>query len=137
MILSYCLFGRTNFASELEENKVVRFIFNGQDLRNDLSTLSSYNVNDNSVVHCLITQSRLPDQTIGAHVHSEDSDFQLGTFMFPVFGLILGLLWYLRFSYKQYFNTMSTFSLAGVSFIFMLAIYSSFRNRRWIHQHLE
>uniref|UniRef100_A0A8W8NHP0 Ubiquitin-like domain-containing protein n=1 Tax=Magallana gigas TaxID=29159 RepID=A0A8W8NHP0_MAGGI len=49
-------FRRDHFATELSQNKLVRFIFNGQDLRNDSNTLQNYNIGNNSVVHCLITQ---------------------------------------------------------------------------------
>ena len=131
------MFFRLHFSSELEDNKIVRFIFNGQDLRNDLSTLRSYNIADNSTIHCLITQNRQTEPNTSAQRGGEDEESQMGAFIYPVFGLILGLVWYLRFTYKQYFNAMSTISLAGVSFIYMLALFSSFRRRRQPHQHLD
>ena len=130
-------YNRLHFSSELEDNKIVRFIFNGQDLRNDLSTLRAYNIADNSVVHCLITQSRQNEAGSGPHSNTAEDDGQMGAFLYPVFGLILGLVWYLRFSYKQYFNAMSTVSLAGVSFIYLLALFSSMRHRRQPHVHLD
>ena len=114
----------------------MRFIFNGQDLRNDLSTLRAYNVADNSLIHCLITQSA-PSPPAPSTRLAQDGDSQLGEFIYPVFGLILGLLWYLRFTYKHYFNAMSTVSLAGVSFIYVLALFSSLRHRPQPHQHLD
>lgn len=130
-------FRRTHFSTELDENKIVRFIFNGQDLRNDLWTLGAYNIADNSVIHCLITQSRQqPDAPNSNHALGDD-DLELGVFIYPIFGLILGVLWYFRFSYKQYFNAVSTVSLAGVSFIYCLALVSSLRGRQRQHQHLD
>lgn len=130
-------FRRTHFSTELHENKIVRFIFNGQDLRNDLWTLGAYNIADNSVIHCLITQSRQqPDAPNSNHALGDD-DLELGVFIYPIFGLILGVLWYFRFSYKQYFNAVSTVSLAGVSFIYCLALVSSLRGRQRQHQHLD
>lgn len=128
---------RLHFSSELEDNKIVRFIFNGQDLRNDLSTLRAYNIADNSIIHCLITQNRQNEPDTNARRGTEDDESQMGEFIYPVFGLILGLVWYLRFTYKQYFNAMSTVSLAGVSFIYVLALFSSIRHRRQPHQHLD
>lgn len=130
-------FRRTHFSEELGENKIIRFIFNGQDLRNDLRTLSAYNVGDNSVIHCLITQSRQQQETADAGAVLGDEDGELGVFIYPIFGLVLGILWYFRFSYKQYFNAVSTVSLAGVSFIYCLALVSSLRSRQHPHQHLD
>ncbi|KAL8599816.1 hypothetical protein ACOMHN_027623 [Nucella lapillus] len=136
-------FRRLHFSSELEDDKTVRFIFKGQDLRNDLSTLQAYSVADNSVVHCLVTQTpRIqptpgPSGGVGGPAGGQEEDGTMGALLFPVFGVILGLVWYLRFVYKQYFNAMSTVSLAGISFIYLLAVFSSLRNRRQPHQHLE
>ncbi|PVD36131.1 hypothetical protein C0Q70_03104 [Pomacea canaliculata] len=129
-------FRRTHFSSELEENKIVRFIFNGQDLRNDLSTLRAYNIRDNSVIHCLITQNQQSSQPASSSRRS-DEDLEIGTMVFPIFGCALMLIWYLRFFYKQYFSAVSTVSLAGVSFIYIMALLSSIRGRRQARQHLE
>ncbi|KAK7487445.1 hypothetical protein BaRGS_00021286 [Batillaria attramentaria] len=130
-------FRRTHFSAELGENKIVRFIFNGQDLRNDLWTLGAYNISDNSVIHCLITQSRQQQETSNNAAALGEDDLEIGVFIYPIFGLILGVLWYFRFSYKQYFNAVSTVSLAGVSFIYCLALVSSLRGRHRPHQHLD
>ena len=50
------LFDRKHFAGELAENMLVRFIFNGRELRHDASTLQSCNITDGSVIHCLLTR---------------------------------------------------------------------------------
>ena len=50
-------FGRKHFAGELAENMLVRFIFNGRELRHDASTLQSCNITDGSVIHCLLTRA--------------------------------------------------------------------------------
>ncbi|XP_076436959.1 uncharacterized protein LOC143276371 [Babylonia areolata] len=133
-------FRRLHFSSELDDNKIVRFIFNGQDLRNDLSTLQAYNIADNSVVHCLITQNQRNEASAAsgvARAGGQEEDGQMGALLFPVFGVVLGVVWYMRFTYKQYFNAMSTVSLAGISFIYLLALFSSVRHRRRPHLHLE
>lgn len=114
----------------------MRFIFNGQDLRNDLSTLRAYNIRDNSVIHCLITQNQQSSQPASSSRRG-DEDLEIGTMVFPIFGCALMLIWYLRFFYKQYFSAVSTVSLAGVSFIYIMALLSSIRGRRQARQHLE
>ena len=47
-------FKRRHFADALNDNKVVRLIFNGQMLRGDRESLHHYGLFDNCVVHCLV-----------------------------------------------------------------------------------
>ena len=130
----FCSIFRKHFPDELSESKLVRFIFNGQDLRNDNSTLQACNIIDNSVVHCLITQPR--EQPTHSRNQEDDGLFDVGIFMFPLFGLLLGIVWYLRFMYRQFFNVTSTLTLGGITFLYLAAFMSSLRGRR-PHQHLE
>ncbi|KAK6182112.1 hypothetical protein SNE40_009870 [Patella caerulea] len=118
-------FRRTHFSEELSQHKLVRLIFNGQDLRNETSTLQSCNIVDNSVLHCLVTQNVRSEPRDN---YDTEDDINIGNFMIPIFGLLLGTLWYLRFNYKQYFNAISTLSLAGISFLFMFAAFTSWRS---------
>ncbi|KAL3835843.1 hypothetical protein ACJMK2_021305 [Sinanodonta woodiana] len=127
-------FRRTHFSVELSENKLIRFIFNGQELRINSSTLEAYNIVDNSVIHCLISQD--PSQTAAVHTSDDESGFDMGVVMFPLFGLLLAIIWYFRFTYRQFFNVTSTLSLAGITFLFLAALCASFR-RRHGHEHLE
>ncbi|KAH3699252.1 transmembrane and ubiquitin-like domain-containing protein 1 [Dreissena polymorpha] len=127
-------FRRRHFAAELEELKLVRFIFNGRDLRDDSSTLESCSINDNSVVHCLVTQQRRNEDQ---NTHVEEHGLDIGLFMFPIFGLLLASIWYLRFSYRQLFNVTSTLTLAGISFLFLLALSSRVRPVRNGHEHID
>ncbi|XP_046331655.2 transmembrane and ubiquitin-like domain-containing protein 1 [Haliotis rufescens] len=129
-------FRRAHFSTELADNKLVRLIFNGQDMRNDRNTLQGYNITDNSVIHCLVTQNL--QHTAQPQMDNGDGDAALGSFMLPLFALILACIWYLRITQKQYFNAVSTLSLAGVTFLFLLACASVWRgggDRE--HQHME
>ncbi|XP_046574902.1 LOW QUALITY PROTEIN: transmembrane and ubiquitin-like domain-containing protein 1 [Haliotis rubra] len=129
-------FRRAHFSTELADNKLVRLIFNGQDMRNDRNTLQGYNITDNSVVHCLVTQNL--QQTAQPQMDNGDGDAAIGSFMLPLFALILACIWYLRITQKQYFNAVSTLSLAGVTFLFLLACASVWRgggDRE--HQHMD
>ncbi|KAL4228403.1 Ubiquitin [Mactra antiquata] len=125
-------FRRRHFEEELSQSKLVRFIFNGQDLRNDSSTLQSYNISDNSVLHCLVTQQ--PEQRHSPNV--DDNGFDIGVFMFPLFGLLLGIVWYMRIMYRQFFNVTSTLTLGGITFLFFAALMSSLRGNR-AHEHID
>ncbi|CAD5123832.1 DgyrCDS12140 [Dimorphilus gyrociliatus] len=55
-------FKRKYFQEELAENEYIRFVFNGQELRQESQTLQQYNVRDNSVIHCLISRIRNEQQ---------------------------------------------------------------------------
>ncbi|XP_064595112.1 transmembrane and ubiquitin-like domain-containing protein 1 isoform X2 [Liolophura sinensis] len=129
-------FKRTHFGPELAANKLVRLIFNGQCLQNDTSTLQSYNIRDNCTVHCLVTEAQhqsTPPPT------DTRNDLDIGIFMFPLFAVFLATIWYFRFAYRQYFNAMTTFSLVGITFLFSVAVFSTWRTHhgREEHQHLE
>lgn len=122
----------------MENNKLVRFIFNGQDLRNDANTLQAYNIVDNSVVHCLITQvDRRVNQS--ARQETDHDGFDIGNLMLPVFGFIICVVWYLRFEYRQFFSGTSTISLIGITFLYIAAILASWENHRrgHAHEHVE
>lgn len=126
-------FRRRHFSTELSQSKLVRFIFNGQDLRNDASTLESYNIGDNSVLHCLVTQQ--PAEPQNRH-QNEDEGMDIGLFMFPLFGLLLGIVWYTRLMYRQFFNVTSTLTLGGITFLYIAALMSSLRGHRQ-HEHID
>jgi len=49
---------RTHFSQELSNNKIVRFIYQGQFL-NEKATIRSYNIKDQTTIHCHITTKQL------------------------------------------------------------------------------
>ncbi|RUS70695.1 hypothetical protein EGW08_021553 [Elysia chlorotica] len=130
-------FRRTHFQQELEEgDKWVRFIYNGQDLRDDEATLQAYQVGDNCTMHCLITNKRRTQTGQGGVSGSagglgagddEESDSMMGALMYPLFTLVLAVVWYFRLTYRQYFSPMSTVCLIGISFLLGLGYFSSVR----------
>ena len=120
------------FDSETSENTSVRLIFNGQELRGD-RTLQSYNVEDRCVIHCLLSRSPAPERN---NTVEQGIPFDMGNLVFPLFGLILGLIWYCRVMYRAYFNAMSTFSLVGITFLYVVALMASFRPNR-NHEHVH
>lgn len=84
----FCYF-RTHFSSEMTGNNIVRIIYNGRELSRENASLASYNVGDESVVHCLVSQVT-PQNT---ETSNRQQPFDIGSLMFPLFGLILALLW--------------------------------------------
>lgn len=117
-------FKRAHFSVEMADNFSVRFIFRGQELREDCSTLQAYHIEDNSVIHCLLSRISQSEQATN---HSQPFNLDLGFLMFPLFGLTLGLLWYCRVMYRSYFNAVSTLSLVGISFLFLIALLACWR----------
>lgn len=128
-----------HFARELAEDLRIRLIYNGQELRQDGRTLESYNVLDNSVVHCLLTsvpQQPPPPAPDVNPAPGNQADADLSRFCLPLFAFIVVSLWYCRIVYKQYFNAMSTISLIGLTFLFVVVLLASRRNGD-VHEHID
>lgn len=134
-------FKRQNFAEDLAANKLVRFIFNGQVLQDD-RTLESYNIIDNTVVHTLISLADSGGSQQGGATGRQSATaaadshevFDAGSLMVPLFALILAVIWYLRFAYRQFFNITSTLSLVGITLLFGICLYANNRRQRQLHQ---
>jgi len=136
-------FKRRNFSEEINSNKNVRLIFNGQVLRDEASTLRSCGLFDKCVVHCLIhaaTPSQGQGTTGGAHGHShaqgqhahghthnhaQHRDLDVSAYFIPILGLALAMLWYFAVAYNMYFNLMSTTALIGLTSLYFLSVYGT------------
>lgn len=110
---------RSNFSEELEANKLVRLIYNGQVLSDD-RTLQSYNITDNTVVHALVSDNT-SSTSAPASVSHDVVIFNAGSLMVPLFTIILAAMWYLRLEYGQFFNFMSTVSLICITVVFVFS----------------
>ena len=132
MMTSLCF--RTHFGAELADNFAVRFVCNGQELRGDGCTLESYNITDNSVIHCLLTRGATGPGGGGAPAAPGAAvgvgDAQIGQLMGPLFGLILVLIWYSRFTFRNYFNVTSTAALLGITLLYALSLFARLRPAR-------
>ncbi|KAH9524461.1 Transmembrane and ubiquitin-like domain-containing protein 1 [Bulinus truncatus] len=113
-------FRRNHFQSELQDNKWVRFIYNGQDLRDDGRTLQACNIADNCTMHCLITSQTQANAT-SSESHEAEEDSFMGALMYPLFAFGLLMVW-------QYFSGMSTFCLIGITFLLILSYVSTLRS---------
>ncbi|XP_057375974.1 transmembrane and ubiquitin-like domain-containing protein 1 isoform X2 [Daphnia carinata] len=132
-------FKKTHFKNELNANKVVKLIYNGQVLSEESSILSQVGLDNNSVIHCLIHQPRstnaattspsastLPGPTQQQSTEdafprqsgqqtATESGIDIGGLLVPLFGVILGLVWYCRIAYASYFTAAATTGLVGLS----------------------
>ena len=125
----------------------IRLIYHGQELRQDARTLQSYNILDNSVVHCLLTSvpaAHAPAQPHAAAAQDaaaadeQRDDLELGRYCLPLFGFMLLMLWYCRIQYKQYFNAMSTLCLIAFTFLFIVMVLASRPLQRDdVHEHVD
>lgn len=108
-----------HFATEMRENKTVRLIYNGQALE-DQRTLQSYNIDNNTVIHVLITEQTTPQTPSSSHSH--EVVFNAGSMMVPLFTIILLLIWYLRLEFGQFFTATSTISLVCITVTFGICV---------------
>ncbi|CDW53904.1 ubiquitin domain containing protein [Trichuris trichiura] len=133
---------RQNFASDLEEGKVVRLIYRGQLLRDDSRSLASYGLFDNCVVHCHI--SHVPYTAVGeptggaASSVDRNSDyrgamasisFDIGNLIYVLFGVKFAFLWAALYLYPDYFDSTSLLSLLFCSLVFLVFCLSAGRRR--------
>lgn len=114
-------FKRENFSRELGVGEMVRLIACGRELRDEDTTLRSAGLNNNGVLHCLITATPLPNtsqQTPPQNVRGN----VMGNMFVPLLFLMLSLLWYVRIAYRFIFTGFTTFLLAALTAIFLIVI---------------
>ncbi|KAI9554167.1 hypothetical protein GHT06_019439 [Daphnia sinensis] len=141
-------FKKTHFKNELNSNKVVKLIFNGQVLSEESSILSQVGLDNNSVIHCLIHQPRStnaattspPASTLPGPTQQQsttedafprqsgqqtaaESGIDIGGLLVPLFGVILGLVWYCRIAYASYFTAAATTGLVGLSGLCIFSVF--------------
>ncbi|CAF1631245.1 unnamed protein product [Adineta ricciae] len=122
---------RLHFLDELANNKIVRFIYQGRELQ-DSETLRSYNIRDQTVIHCQIsprrhsTPNRINDGEI-SHSNAFDtssfldtSPISISTHLILFLTVILGSVWYLRIKYRVLFTPISTIILIFLTVIFLI-----------------
>lgn len=116
---------RTYFAGQEHQ---VRLIYQGQLLQDDAQTLSSLNLPDNCVLHCHISQHAT--RAVPAGTRAADQvhvALNVGSLMVPLFVLMLSVLWYFQFQYRQFFTTPATASLVGITIFFSFVAFGVYR----------
>ncbi|XP_063847974.1 transmembrane and ubiquitin-like domain-containing protein 1 [Scylla paramamosain] len=119
-------FKRQHFSIELDANRHIRLIFNGQLLSQDSSTLAQYGLFDNCVVHCHVSQPQLLPHTSGRSGEAaaqEEEDAYVSRLLAPLLYAVMVLMWYLRYEYGHLFNTMSTIILLFLTALLLISTY--------------
>ncbi|XP_017541228.1 transmembrane and ubiquitin-like domain-containing protein 1 [Pygocentrus nattereri] len=116
---------RTYFAGQEHQ---VRLIYQGQLLQDDAQTLSSLNLADNCVLHCHISQHATRAVPAGARAADQvHVALNVGSLMVPLFVLMLSVLWYFQFQYRQFFTAPATASLVGITIFFSFVAFGVYR----------
>jgi hypothetical protein len=127
------LFFRRHFSLELGANKLVRLIFNGQVLARDGASLQEHGLFDNCVVHCLVHQPRNNTDTPQSNPSPTPQrerqqggeggrEWDLGSVVFIFLSITLGMAWYGRCVYSQYFTTTASVALVGLTGVFVVSV---------------
>ncbi|XP_052613006.1 transmembrane and ubiquitin-like domain-containing protein 2 isoform X1 [Peromyscus californicus insignis] len=109
----------------------MKLIYQGRLLQDPARTLSSLNITDNCVIHChhsppgaavsgpsgSLTPSATEPSSLGINV---------GSLMVPVFVVLLGVVWYFRINYRQFFTAPATVSLVGVTVFFSFLVFGMY-----------
>lgn len=119
-------FKRQHFSIEMDANRRIRLIFNGQLLSQDTSTLAQYGLFDNCVVHCHVSQpqqnSTAPGRSREAAAQDEE-DAYVSRLLAPLLYGVLAVMWYLRYEYGHLFNAMSTLILLFLTALLLVSTY--------------
>ncbi|KAF4089649.1 hypothetical protein AMELA_G00069030 [Ameiurus melas] len=106
----------------------VRLIYQGQLLQDDAQTLASLNLADNCVLHCHISQHATRAMPAGARAADQvHVALNVGSLMVPLFVLMLSVLWYFQFQYRQFFTAPATASLVGITIFFSFVAFGVYR----------
>lgn len=116
----------------------IKLIYQGQLLQDPRRTLLSLNITHNSVLHCHICQAQspalpqaepddgqraVPGVGLSGSLRSAALTFSTGSLVVPVFVVLLAVVWYFRFNYRQLFTAPATVSLVGVTVFFSFLIF--------------
>jgi len=114
---------------------MIRFIYQGRELQ-DRETLRTYNIRDQTIIHCQISTRR--DETINrrnngisssTHINRnafdatafiDTSPVNISSHFILLLSLILGFIWYLRIKYRTLFSPISTIILILITIIFLI-----------------
>lgn len=118
-------FKRQHFSIEMDANRRIRLIFNGQLLSQDNSTLAQYGLFDNCVVHCHVSQPQQTSRNANQNesVAHEEEDAYMSGLLAPLLYFVMGMMWYLRYEYGHLFNTMSTVILLFLTALLLFSTY--------------
>ncbi len=123
-------FFRLYFADDLINNKMIRFIYQGRELQ-DRETLRTYNIRDQTIIHCQISTRRVEStnprndghlnrNTFDPSALIDTSPVNISSHFVLLLSLILGFIWYLRIKYRVLFSPISTVILILITILFLI-----------------
>lgn len=109
----------------------MKLIYQGRLLQDPARTLRSLNITDNCVIHCHRSPPGAPGTGPSTSLASSATEppslgISVGSLMVPVFVVLLGVVWYFRINYRQFFTAPATVSLVGVTVFFSFLIFGMY-----------
>ncbi|XP_064421494.1 transmembrane and ubiquitin-like domain-containing protein 2 isoform X2 [Latimeria chalumnae] len=109
------------------QEQQMKLIYQGQILQDQTRTLGSLNITDNCVIHCHFSQTTTSASTdVSSAVESNGVAINIGNLMIPLFVGMLAVVWYFRFTYRQFFTAPATVSLVGVTVFFSFLVFGMY-----------
>ncbi|XP_066119579.1 transmembrane and ubiquitin-like domain-containing protein 2 isoform X1 [Saccopteryx bilineata] len=114
-----------------QENQM-KLIYQGRLLQDPARTLRSLNITNNCVIHCHRSPpgSAVPGPsaslTPSSATEPPSLGVSVGSLMVPVFVVLLGVVWYFRINYRQFFTAPATVSLVGVTVFFSFLVFGMY-----------
>ncbi|KAM5272797.1 transmembrane and ubiquitin-like domain-containing protein 2 [Ctenodactylus gundi] len=113
-----------------QENQM-KLIYQGRLLQDPACTLRSLNITDNCVIHCHRSPPGAavagPSGSLAPSASEPPSlGVNVGSLMVPVFVVLLGVVWYFRINYRQFFTAPATVSLVGVTVFFSFLVFGMY-----------
>ncbi|XP_069338795.1 transmembrane and ubiquitin-like domain-containing protein 2 isoform X3 [Eulemur rufifrons] len=109
----------------------MKLIYQGRLLQDPARTLRSLNITDNCVIHCHRSPpgSAVPGPSASLAPSATEPPslgINVGSLMVPVFVVLLGVVWYFRINYRQFFTAPATVSLVGVTVFFSFLVFGMY-----------
>ncbi|XP_017731524.1 transmembrane and ubiquitin-like domain-containing protein 2 isoform X1 [Rhinopithecus roxellana] len=109
----------------------MKLIYQGRLLQDPARTLRSLNITDNCVIHCHRSPpgSAVPGPSASLAPSATEPPslgVNVGSLMVPVFVVLLGVVWYFRINYRQFFTAPATVSLVGVTVFFSFLVFGMY-----------
>lgn len=110
----------------------MKLIYQGRLLQDPARTLRSLNITNNCVIHCHRSPPGSavpgPSASLASTSATEPPSLgvSVGSLMVPVFVVLLGVVWYFRINYRQFFTAPATVSLVGVTVFFSFLVFGMY-----------
>nr|KAF6417499.1 transmembrane and ubiquitin like domain containing 2 [Molossus molossus] len=110
----------------------MKLIYQGRLLQDPACTLRSLNITNNCVIHCHRSPpgSAVPGSSASlapsSATEAPSLGVSVGSLMVPVFVVLLGVVWYFRINYRQFFTAPATVSLVGVTVFFSFLVFGMY-----------